>query len=90
MRINSSFLLNLGICDVSTVPNEMLGYAYQEGDGNKGANNVASLLIHALRHRGKLIEGRTELRLTVIMDNCGGQNKNNTALPLALWLVEMK
>ena len=37
-----------------------------------------------------LIGGRTGFRLTVVMDNCSGQNKNNTVLRLALWLVEMQ
>ncbi len=31
-----------------------------------------------------------EKALTVVMDNCGGQNKNNNVLRLALYIVECK
>ena len=68
----------------------MLAFAYPEGDGQKGANNFASLLVYGLKHLGMIIEGKTGKRLTIIMDNCSGQNKNNVVLRLALWLVEMK
>ncbi len=56
--------------------------------GGKGGNNVASLLMQALRDLGWIIAERCGGRLTIIMDNCGGQNKNQMVLRLALFLVE--
>jgi hypothetical protein len=63
-------------------------YAYAEDEGKKGANNVASLFMRDLRLRGWLREGDPALCLTLIFDNCGGQNKNNTVLRMAPYLVE--
>jgi hypothetical protein len=42
-----------------------------------------------LQELGWLIDGICGKRLTVIMDNCAGQNKNKHVLRLALWLVEL-
>jgi hypothetical protein len=36
-----------------------------------------------------LRKGKPGKKLTVAMDNCGGQNKNNIVLRLAPYLVEM-
>jgi len=67
----------------------MLAYGYTEDKGGKGGNNVASLIIKALRELGWMKEdGSTGKQLSIILDNCGGQNKNNFVLRLALWLVE--
>ena len=67
----------------------MLAYSYTEDKGGKGGNNVASLIIKALRELDWIKEdGRTGKQLSIILDNCGGQNKNNFVLRLALWLVE--
>ncbi len=49
---------------------------------------MASLLMQALRDLGWLIADRCGGRLSIIMDNCGGQNKNKMVLHLALYLVE--
>ncbi len=69
----------------------MLTYGYTEDQGGKGGNNVASLLVKGLRELGWIKEdGSTGKQLSVILDNCGGQNKNNFILRLALWLVERK
>jgi len=43
----------------------------------------------ALQDLGWLNEGRCRDRLSIIMDNCAGQNKNGHVLRLALWLVEL-
>ena len=37
-----------------------------------------------------IIEGRCAERLSIVMDNCAGQNKNKMVLRLALMLVEVK
>jgi hypothetical protein len=69
----------------------MLAYGYTEDQGGKGGNNVASLIVKALRELGWIKEdGSTGKQLTIILDNCGGQNKNNFVLRLAPWLVETK
>jgi hypothetical protein len=77
-----------GLVCLATTPNRMNCYAYAEYEGNKGANNVACLLMCDLRSRGWLREGYPALCLTLIFDNCGGQNKNNTVLRMAPYLVE--
>ena len=56
--------------------------------GKEGGNNVASCIITELRLRGLLSTDYPVKELTIIMDNCGGQNKNNYVLRLALFLVE--
>jgi hypothetical protein len=68
-------------------------HMYPEGDGAKGGNNVASLLMKTLRkldllkvdEDGKPLKGK---ELNIIFDNCPGQNKNNYVLWLVPYLVE--
>jgi hypothetical protein len=49
---------------------------------------VASLLLKGLHDLGWIHDGTTSKQLSIILDNCGGQNKNNYVLCLALWLME--
>lgn len=72
-------------------------FTYKESDGAKGANNVASLIYKHLVDSKKINpfaswnESQTpekRNKLTIFMDNCSGQNKNNTVLRLPLYLVE--
>jgi len=80
-----------GIADVTRSPTHMIAYGYTEDQGSKGGNNVASLLVKGLHDLGWIQqEGTTGKQLSIILDNCGGQNKNNIVLRLALWLVECK
>ncbi len=74
---------------MSCSPDRLYAYGYREDDGGKGGNNVASLLMQALHDLGWLLSGRSGKRLSIIMDNCSGQNKNKHVLRLALWLVEL-
>ena len=82
-----------GIADVTVQPTHLYAYCYDEGTGKKGANNVASLLMHHLKSQqilkedenGNPIMGKC---LTIAADNCTGQNKNNTVLALAAFLCE--
>lgn len=78
-----------GIVDVTSTPDILHAFGYTEDQGGKGGNNVASLLIYCLTQLGWLIEGSSAMRLSIIMDNCSGQNKNNHVLRLSLWLVEL-
>jgi hypothetical protein len=69
----------------------MLAYAYKECQGGKGGSNVASLLLKGLKEMNWIkFDGSCGKQLSIIIDNCGGQNKNNYVLRLALWLVESK
>lgn len=79
-----------GCTDLTKKPTIMKAYGYTEAEGNKGSNNVASLIIKVLEDFGWLIQGQTGKQLSIIMDNCGGQNKNNNVLRLALYLVELQ
>ncbi len=77
-----------GIVDASQSPEVLHAFGYTEGTALKGGNNVASLLVHGLKLLGRLIPGEPAQRLSIIMDNCAGQNKNKMVLRIALWLVE--
>ncbi len=80
-----------GIADVTRSPTHMIAYGYTQDQGSKGGNNVASLLVKGLHDLGWIQqEGTTGKQLSIILDNCGGQNKNNIVLRLASWLVECK
>jgi hypothetical protein len=82
-----------GCVDGSSDPAELDAYAYEEETGNKGSNNVASLLWKYLHDR-KIVRYNDDgtpqkgKRLTGIFDNCTGQNKNNNVLRLAPFLVD--
>jgi len=80
-----------GTADTSTDKPQMRAYVYTEGDGKKGGNNVASLLFKDLHDRG-WVDGEQGSReeLTVIMDNCGGQNKNKMVLRMLGLLTELR
>lgn len=49
---------------------------------NKGANTVTSMLHHHFMYHGL---GETDVKLH--MDNCSGQNKNNTVIGYGMWRV---
>eukprot|EP00536_Pseudo-nitzschia_multiseries_P006898 jgi/Psemu1/16408/gm1.16408_g len=78
----------LGIVDCSLEGGSLDAFAYHEGNGGKGGDNVASMIVMLLKHKGWMKENEVGGELTVLMDNCGGQNKNNHVLRLANLLVE--
>ena len=88
-------IYNLGIVDHAHVYNDgrvsehLHCHVYHEGVGKKGANNVASLIMKTLRELQLLREDLVGGELNIIFDNCSGQNKNNTVLKLALWIMAM-
>jgi hypothetical protein len=84
------FIYVFGAADVSSDKPKLISYGYHEGQGSKGGNNVASLLMKVIKDLGWLIPGECGGRLSIVMDNCGGQNKNKMVLRLALYLVEKK
>jgi hypothetical protein len=71
------------------VAEHMHAHLYHEGVGKKGANNVASLIIKTLRQLNILCKDSVGGELNIIFDNCLGQNKNNSVLKLAAWLMAM-
>jgi hypothetical protein len=87
----SDVTINLfGIVDLSLAPNKLTCYAYREFTAKKRSNNVASLLMKDLFDKLWLWKGTPGKKLTIAMDNCGGQNKNNVVLRFALYLVGMR
>jgi hypothetical protein len=87
----SAVTINLfGVVDFSLAPNKITCYGYREFTAKKGRNNVASLLMKELFDKFWLHKGKPGEKLTIAMDNCGGQNKNNFVLRLALYLVEIR
>jgi len=64
-------------------------YSKGQGDGHKGGNNVASLIMKQLEEFGwlkDLKDGSAELN--IVFENCTGQNKNNMVFQLVPYLVE--
>jgi hypothetical protein len=87
----SALTINLfGIVDFSVTPIKLSLYAYIKSTGKKGSNNVELMLMHNLFENNWLIQGNPGKRLTIAMNNYGGQNKNNHVLHLYAYLVEMK
>jgi hypothetical protein len=88
-------IYNLGMVDHAhvyvdgRVTEHMHCHVYHEGVGKKGANNVASLIVKTLRGLNLLREDSVGGELNIVFDNCSGQNKNNTVLKLAAWLMAM-
>jgi hypothetical protein len=62
-------------------------YGYGEEHDGKGGNNVPSILVKHLDVRG-LLDGTKRKTLNIVMDNYGGQNKNNYVLRLSPYLVK--
>jgi hypothetical protein len=94
-------LEGFGVADVSyvssvdgTEADHLYFHCFQEGYGAKGGLNVASMIIKTLKKIGILRHDNNGApargkELNIVMDNCGGQNKNNYVLLLAPYLVEM-
>jgi hypothetical protein len=77
-----------GIVDCSIFGGKLSAHVYHEGIGKKGGNNVTSMLVNEFKRLNIMRENQTGKELTVIMDNCAGQNKNRMVLRLATYLVE--
>ena len=74
---------------VDPTVDKLYAHLYSEGQGQKGGNNVASLIMKTLAHINILNEDEAGRELSIVMDNCGGQNKNCMVLRLGLYLVEV-
>ena len=82
------WLYCLGIVDV--FEDQLYAYIYEESAAKKGANNVALILMYHVitfvLDNFRYSAGINELN--IVMDNCGGQNKNGTVLKMAAYFVE--
>ncbi len=65
-------------------------HVYSKGVAGKGSNNVASLIIKTLDGLNLLRKDDCVGSSTLLLDNCSGQNKNNTVLKLVPFLSEME
>ena len=79
----------IGIVDCNSIKDHLHAYMYLEAEGGKGGNKVVTLTMKYLKDKGYL-DGTTRLDLTIIMDNCSGQNKNNYVLRLPAYLTMKK
>ena len=79
-----------GVVDNATEDgiDRMNAYVWPEYEGDRGANNICSCLLKDFKHRGWL-NRQNYGDLTIIADNCGGQNKNKHVVRFLMWLVEM-
>ena len=76
-----------GIVDVNNENNHLYAYIYSKKEGRRGGNDIVLLIMKFLKDQGYL-DGNKQLMLTVVCNNCTGQNKNNKVLRLAPYLVE--
>jgi hypothetical protein len=86
---NSIVVNQAHIYDDVHVSEHLHCHMYHEEDGKKGANNVASLIGKTLRQLNLPHENLVGGELNIVFNNCSGQNKNNTVLRLAAWLMAM-
>jgi hypothetical protein len=79
-----------GVVDASV--DRLTAWLYSEAQAAKGGNNVASLLWAQLEHDGVIEQSKTEpfKEINLVMDNCGGQNKNRHVLRLLFFMVKRK
>ena len=68
---------------------KMNAYVWLEGEGDRGANNITSCLLKDFKVRG-YFDAPNYGDITIIADNCGGQNKNKVVVRFLMWLVETK
>ena len=77
-----------GICDAVT--SHLSAFVYDESEGGKGGNNVASLLLQYVRENFVDSNLGPMMELNVIMDNCAGQNKNRMVIRMASYMLELR
>jgi hypothetical protein len=86
----SALTINLfGVVDLSCTPNKLNYYGYRDFTGKQGSNNLAWLLIQDLHDKLWLLKRSPGKIPKIVMDDCGGQNKNKAVLHLTQYLVEM-
>ena len=66
---------------------QMNAYLWPEYEGDRGANNICSCLKKDFQKRG-FFNSPNFGELTIVADNCGGQNKNKIVVRFLMWMVE--
>ena len=91
------WLYCLGLVDVAE--DRLCPYIYEESAAKEGTNKNSSILLYHLITFivSYFCYSPGINKLNIIMDNCGGQNKNGTVLKMAIfsavlqvWLVDNK
>ena len=84
--------LNVAIFGLVNYATEILyAYSYPEGVAKKGGNNVASLIYKYLEENNCLSlaeEHGPGKKLSLIFDNCSGQNKNRMVMRFGQYIVD--
>jgi hypothetical protein len=75
-----------GVVDGSI--DKLSAYIYTEDVAKKGGNIVASLLMHHFDRTGVSATTEPFKEINIVMDNCGGQNKNQHVIRLLHILVK--
>lgn len=87
--------MGINIFGMNNDANEKLNtYVHDEGEGKQVGNNVCLLIYNNLVEEGITKEWKDYgkmlgKKLTLVFDNCSGENKNNMVLRLGLWLLDM-
>ena len=71
----------------------MDAYIFTEAERKKGGNNVVSFLQKSLEKKGVFRDAEEigpRERLTLVFDNCGGQNKKHMVMRYAMYLAKKK
>ena len=78
----------LGLVNCCIKGGLLSAHIYDKGDGKKGGDNVASLIMKELNNKNLLQSNSPDGELSIIMDKYGGQNKNNFVLGLVAFLID--
>lgn len=79
-------IYTFGICN--SVTGHLHAYVYDESEGAKGGNNVASLILDYVQTNLVKVGQPPMKELNIIMDNCAGQNKNRMVIRAAPYMIE--
>ena len=79
-------IYTVGVCN--SVTGHLHAYVYDESEGSKGGNNVASLILDYVRTNLVKVGQPPMKELNIIMDNCVGQNKNRMVIRTAPYMIE--
>ena len=64
-------------------------YLWEEFNGRKGSVEIYTALEKYLEKFVYIIPERTQMKLRIVADNCGGQNKNHTLLMALLRMIHL-
>jgi len=85
-----------GVVDLCDETPKMRAFCWHEGEGGRGGNNIASVVIRDLEMDGLIPDENPPTshepvkELCFAFDNCAGQNKNRQVMRLLVWLVKKK